>query len=146
MPSNEFIASRKGQSAHLKEIGWERYFGTTADGNLSQYKVNENFYNIDIDALDPGLVSGLNIKEDSFRIYHIKCHYATESDVHTVLDRRPLSDTFGQMIDIDDVEIALHTTTSGVMIKHNRGSKYGWLCVDDDCPYYISTGRRYFYY
>lgn len=146
MPSNEFIASRKGASAHLKEIGWERYFGTTTSGNLPQYKVHDNVCGINIGLLDPQLVDDLNINDGSFRFYHIKCHHASESEVHEVLDRESLSDTFGQMVTIDAGEIASHTVTSGIMIKHNKGSKYGWLCVDDSCPYYISTGRRYFYY
>ena len=146
MPSNEFIASRKGASAHLKEIGWESYYGTTTSGNLSQYKVSDNPCGINIASLNPTLVNNLDIKESSFRFYHIKCHHATESTVHEVLDRKPLSQTFGQMITISGSDIDSHTVTSGIMIKHNKGSKYGWLCVDDNCPYYISTGRRYFYY
>lgn len=146
MPSNEFIASRRGASAHLKEIGWERYFGTTVSGGLPQYNVDENPCGVNVSLLDTQLVNDLNINEGSFRYYHIKCHHATESTVHDVLDRGPLSPTFGQIITVPAGEIASHTVTSGIMIKHNIGSKYGWLCVDNNCPYYISTGRRYFYY
>jgi hypothetical protein len=146
MPSDEFIAHRRGQAAHLKEIGWERYFGTTTSGNLPQFKATSNPCDVDINALNSQLVADLDIKESSFRFYHIKCHHAEESGTHEVLDRGPLSPTFGQMITIPGGEIDYHTVTSGIMIKHNKGSKYGWLCVDDNCPYYQNTGRRYFYY
>jgi hypothetical protein len=146
MPSDEFIAHRKGAAAHLKEIGWERYFGTTTSGNLPQYKANSNPCGIDVDALNPQLVADLDIKGGSFRFYHIKCQYSTESGTHEIVDKNPLSPTYGQMITIPVGDIADHTVTSGIMIKHNRGSKYGWLCVDDNCPYYQNTGRRYFYF
>ena len=37
-----------------------------------------------------------------------------------------------------------HTTTEGTMVMHNPGGCPGWLCLDDDCPYYIDNGVRYF--
>jgi len=146
MPSNEFIAHRKGASAHLKEIGWERYFGTTTSGNLSQFNAANNPCGVVVADLNPQLVADLNIKDSSFRFYHIKCQYSDASGTHEILDRNISSPTFGQMITIPPGEIDYHTVTSGIMIKHNKGSKYGWLCVDDACPYYQNNGRRYFYY
>jgi len=146
MPSDEFIAHRKGASAHLKEIGWEEYFGTTTSGNLPQYRPVPNPCGVNIGALNPTLVNQLDIDDRSFRLHHIKCHYATEAGTHEIVDKNILSPTFGQMIAIGAGDIDLHTVTSGIMIKHNKGSKYGWLCVDDACPYYKNTGRRYFYY
>jgi len=146
MTSNEFIAHSKGPSAHLKEIGWERYYGTTASGNLSQYKVNSNPCDVNISALNSQLVDDLNIKEGSFRFYNIKCIYSSESITHTYTDKNILSPTYGQTVTLSGSELDYHLVTSGIMIKHNKGSKYGWLCVDDNCPYYINTGMRYFYF
>jgi len=144
MTSSEFIAHQKGACAHLKEIGWERYYGTTESGRLSQYKVHSNPCGVDVDALNPQLVEDLNINDGSFRYYNMSCIYATESDYHQYTDLNPISPTFGQTITVSG--LASHTVTSGTMIRYNRGSKYGWLCVDDNCPYYINTGRRYFYF
>jgi len=146
MPSNEFIAHRRGPSAHLREIGWERYYGTTTSGQLAQFKATSNPCGVDVGALNSQLVSDLNISDSSFRFYHIKCHYASESLVHEIVDKDTLSPTFGETLTIGAGDIASHTVTSGIMIKHNRGSKYGWICVDDNCPYYQNNGRRYFYY
>lgn len=144
MPSDEFIAHRKSPCAHLKEIGWERYFGTTSSGNLPQYKATSNPCGVNVGALNSKLVNDLDIRESDFRFYHIKCPYSTESDVNEIIDRNRLSPTYGQNVDVSS-EATPHTVTSGIMIKFNRGSKYGWLCVDDACPYYQDTGRRYFY-
>ena len=146
MPSDEFIAHRKGPDAHLKEIGWERYYGTTASGYMPEFKATSNPCGVDVGALNPQIVNQLGITGASFRFYHIKCAYSTESDANQYVDRNPLSPTYGQMIYLDPGDLAAHTVTSGIMIKHNKGSKYGWLCVEDDCPYYQDTGRRYFYY
>jgi len=144
MTSSEFIAHSRGPCQHLTEIGWERYFGTTASGNLSQYKVHDNPCGVDIESLNPQLVEDLNINDGSFRYYNMKCIYDSESGIHTYIDKNVLSPTFGQPITVSG--LALHTVTSGIMVRYNRGSKYGWLCVDDACPYYINTGRRYFYF
>jgi hypothetical protein len=145
MPSDEFKAVRRGQCAHLKEIGWERYYGTTSSGNLAQFKATSNPCGVNVSALNPALVNQLDIRDSDFRFYHIKCHYSTESDINQIVDKNPLSANFGEYITLSGTDVASHTVTSGIMIKFNRGSKYGWLCVDDACPYYQNTGRRYFY-
>jgi len=31
------------------------------------------------------------------------------------------------------------------MRTESRGSRWGLECTDDNCPYYLSTGQRYFY-
>jgi hypothetical protein len=146
MATDEFIAHSKGKSAHLKEIGWELYFGTTSSGNLGQYKVNSNPCGVDIGSLNPQLVDDLDINPGSFRFYHVNCIYAVESEIHQYTDRSPLSPTFGQTVTLSGSELDYHTVTSGIMIRYVRGSKHGWLCVDDNCPYYLNTGMRYFYF
>lgn len=39
-----------------------------------------------------------------------------------------------------------HTQTLGRMKFYQRGGKSGWMCFDDNCPYYTTepVGRRYF--
>jgi hypothetical protein len=156
MPSDEFKAVRRGQCAHLKEIGWESYYGTTSSGNLSQFKATSNPCGVDVGALNTKLVDALDIRDSDFRFYHIKCPYSTESDVNVILDRNPgmpgnPNPTFGEYVDVSS-NTASHTVTSGIMIKFSRGSRYGWLCVDDACPHYQDNkatrgfvGGRYFY-
>lgn len=142
MPTDEFIAHRKGPSAHLKEIGWEAYYGTTFNGNLPQYKPDDNPCGINIDAVT---MPGVTLAD--FHYYHIKCPYATQADYHYVRNTNPFDANYMQLEQISSGEQTSHTVTSGVMIRYNRGSKYGWLCVDDSCYYYttVSPGSRYFY-
>ena len=143
MPSDEFKAHMTGSCAHLKEIGWEQYYGTTNSGNAPRFLATSNPCGVDVNALNSQLVSDLDIRGSDFRFYHIKCHYSTESDINQIVDKNKLSPTYGEWVDVSST--ASHTVTSGIMIKFNRGSRYGWLCVDDACPYYQDTGRRYFY-
>lgn len=39
-----------------------------------------------------------------------------------------------------------HSQTKGRMRFFQRGGKSGWMCFDDNCPYYTTEfiGRRYF--
>lgn len=37
-----------------------------------------------------------------------------------------------------------HPDTDGTMNMHNRGGLPGWCCWDDNCPYFITYGIRYF--
>jgi len=143
MPSDAFIAQRQGRCAHVKEIGWDKYYGTTDSGNLPGYDINSNPCGITIASLNQGIVNQLGITERDFRPNHIKCAYSTESNVNEVLDLSPLSGTYGQIVDVSST--ASHTVTGGVMIRFSRGSKHGWLCVDDACPFYQTNDRRYFY-
>jgi len=147
MSTNEFIAHKKGPSAHLKEIGWEKYYGTTSSGNLPRYKSDKNPCNIDISKIT---MPGVELKD--FKQYHVKCPYSTQSNYHYVVDTDRFSPTYKQLKELDASELVDHTVTSGVMIRYSRGSKYGWLCVDDNCPYYNGivsemtiSGTRYFY-
>jgi len=145
MPSNEFIAYKKGRCAHLKEIGWEAYYGTTYSGSLPQYKPDQNPCNIDIDNIT---MPGITLSD--FHCYHKKCPYSTqaaEDGITTyVRDVNPSSPTYMQLISVDPGELTDHTSTSGIMIRYHNGPKYGNLCVDDNCYYYTSVipGIRYF--
>jgi len=127
-------------------VSWESRFGTTAIGNLPQYKVNTCIAStVDINAVQ---ASAPWVSLDDFHYYHIKCPYSTESTMHLV---RSTVGGVWQTIDVES-EAEDHTSTSGIMIRYARGSKYGWLCVDPVCPYYKGTvsgtttsGNRYFY-
>lgn len=115
-----------------QNVSWEDRYGTTASGNLSQYKVGDNLCNIDINNITyPDVVAS------DFRTYHKKCPYSTESLINWTKDSG----------DLTQGELASHIYTNGIMIREYRGSKRGFLCVDDNCPYYttVSSGNRYFY-
>jgi len=130
------------------DVSWEDRVGTTASGNLPQYKVGVCIE----DAVDIVSVQTefpwVDIRD--FHFYHIKCPYATESNWHFVTDNDITSLTYWQAIDVSG-EAVPHTATSGIMIRDVMGSKHGWSCVDPACPYYLGTaigshkGVRYFY-
>lgn len=42
------------------------------------------------------------------------------------------------------VTTADHGYTEGTLVYHNPGGCPGWLCLDDDCPYFIDNQKRYF--
>lgn len=123
-------------------LSWEQIFGTTATGNLPQYKTNTCIEDaIDINTVQ---IKAPWVNLDDFHYHHIKCPYSIESSNHII--RRNW-----QFIDVEN-EAVNHTATSGIMIRYNRGSKYGYLCVDPECPYYNATvsgtttsGTWYFY-
>ena len=39
-----------------------------------------------------------------------------------------------------------HPDTEGTMNMRVNGGPPGWICLDDNCPYFISNGVRYFEY
>lgn len=133
-----------------RNVSWENRYGTTASGNLSQYIVGacvEDVVDIDLIRSQPGM-SWVDLED--FHYYNIKCPYSIESDFPYVRDGNIFSPTYWMAIDVSG-EAAAHVSTSGIMIRYNRGSKYGWLCVDPNCPYYRGIasgtvgGSRYFY-
>jgi len=121
-------------------LTWHQRFGTSNEGNLPTYKTASNPCGVNISLLTyPG------ITEADFRYMHKNCPYSTTaSGFNYVRDTNPASDTYFKMLELDSGDFSTHTVTSGIMIRETRGSRYGWLCVDDDCTYYINTGNRYF--
>jgi len=146
MPTDEFIAHKKGPSFHLNEIGWEAYYGTTHEGNLPQYKPDENLCNVDMSGIT---MPGVTLED--FHYYHVKCPYSTQAaqggKTTYVIDVSRSSSTYMQMIPVGINELTNHLFTKGLMIRRDSGSKYGHLCVDDSCYYYTTlvSGTRYFY-
>lgn len=137
-------------------VSWEARYGTTTSGNLSQHKASEDtVYTTSgtvCSGIDPNL-SGImtGVEWSDFHTYHMKCPYSTQSNFHYVYYTNPFESNYRQMYSVESSAVD-HTHTQGIMIRWNRGSKYGWLCVDGDCPYYQGTvsgsvaGTRYFYF
>lgn len=131
-----------------------------SSGNLPKYKVNDNNCNIDISKIT---MNGVTLNK--FRYHHMRCPFDSNpvgiDELHMVRNTNPFSSNYWNFeITIPPSQRAYHTTTSGIMAKWSRGSKHGWLCVDDECPYYkgiivtyngvdviiSKPGDRYFYY
>jgi len=123
-------------------LTWHQRYGTDHEGNLPNYDTGSNPCGVNIAGIThPGVTAA------DFRYMHKECPYSdtTASGFHLVRDTNPGSATYFQNIELNDPgDLSTHSTTSGIMIKENRGSKYGWMCVDDNCTYYLSTGNRYF--
>ena len=131
-------------------ITFEDRYGSTTSGNLPTNK-NECIESL----LGDPTISGSNIWQiqqefdwvtvNDFHFYHVKCPYSNESVVNYVKDTNPNSSTYWQMVEIVPASRGYHIITSGFMIRHSRGSKHGWMCVDPDCPYYQLNNINYFY-
>ena len=125
-------------------ITWENRYGTTISGNLSQYNRTKCIEDIiDLDTVHSGGADWVTIYD--FHYYHIKCPYSNEAEVHYVLNTDRNSPNFWKVEEVPVSGRADHTATSGIMIRHVKGNKYGWLCVDPNCPFFINNGQRYFY-
>lgn len=130
------------------------------NGNLPQYKASWNTCGIDMSKITMPGVTLAHFKE-----YHIRCPFDTNPvgsySAHLVRNSNPFSDNYWNFeVTVPPHQRSLHTTTSGVMVRWSRGSKHGWLCVDDECPYYkgitveyngedvviSNPGDRYFYF
>lgn len=144
-------------------VSWEDRYGTTVSGNLAQYIVGaciEDVVDIDVVQAQPGM-DWVELRD--FHFYNVRCPYSYTTTISGdgivsreaywpyVRDVNRSSPTYWMLIDVSS-ETALHTATNGIMIRYHRGSKYGWLCVDPNCPYYLGTasgsqpGQRYFYF
>jgi hypothetical protein len=45
---------------------------------------------------------------------------------------------------VADSNITVHLTTSGTMNMGHRPGMAGWICLDDNCWYFTTYGKRYF--
>lgn len=124
-------------------ITFEERYGTTLSGNLSSHKTKVCIENtIDLATIQAKFPW---VGIEDFHFYHMKCPYSSEAFIHYVKDTDPNSPTYWQMVEVAPANITSHTSTSGIMIRHSRGSKHGWLCVDPACPYYLLNNKNYFY-
>lgn len=133
---------------------WENLYGTTAVGNLAQYKIHECVESVvDIDTVQSG-TPWVTISD--FRYYHFKCpygDYTTLSGVAlgTLNYAQTVVSGVRVMYQVQASDRAEHIATGGIMIRYSRGSAHGWMCVDPNCSYYLGTasgtvgGTRYFY-
>lgn len=127
-------------------VSWEDRYGTTAIGNLPQHNVGQNLcgINYNFDEIMDGVVLS------DFRVYYKQCPYSTEAPIHYVREAAVINGALTYVTrELGINELEDHTATSGVMIREVRGSKHGFLCVDNLCPYYDGTvpstsGTRYF--
>ncbi|MHA2218191.1 MAG: hypothetical protein ACXACY_19820 [Candidatus Hodarchaeales archaeon] len=127
------------------DITFEDRYGSTTSGNLSTHKTKVCVSNaVDLQTIQAEFGTWITIAD--FHYYHIKCPYSTQADYNFVLDIDPSSATYWQPLAVPGGSQTDHTSTSGIMIRHSRGSKYGWLCVDPACQYYQNNERTYFYY
>lgn len=128
----------------IQERGWKAIYGTTHSGNLPQYKVNQGCS----DAIDMSKITIPWVKIDDFHYYHTKCPYSTQASGNNyVRITDPLDPNYLTYSGLGLDQLTDHEATGGAMIKCSRGSKRGWLCVDDNCYYYstVCSGSRYFY-
>lgn len=114
-----------------QSVSWSDRFGTTASGNLPQHKLSDGTCSVTI-----GNITYPGVSAEDFRVNHKLCPYSTESSIHWTKNG-----------EIADGDLVSHTDTNGIMLRESRGPRHGFLCVDDNCPYYItvSSGNRYFY-
>lgn len=131
-----------------------------SSGNLPQYKASQDVCYVDMSGITmPG------IRRSHFKEYHIRCPFDTYPPgidaAHLVRNENPNSSNYWNFeVAVPPDQRATHTTTSGIMARWSRGSKHGWLCVDDNCPYHSGItvtysgedvvisepGDRYFYF
>jgi hypothetical protein len=133
---------------------WENLYGTTAIGNLPQYKRYECVSDVvDLDAVRS---EAPWVRINDFHYYHFKCPYGDYSTVSGVISgtlnwaQTTISGNRALYF-VEEPDRAAHNATAGMMIKYSRGSAHGWMCVDPNCPYYRGiasgtvSGTRYFY-
>lgn len=123
-----------------KNDTWENCIGTLNLYNLPEYKVHDNLCGINIDNIThPGVTI------NSFRVFHKKCPYSIQSNVHKVRNLNVLDPNYFKMEELDPAVFTDHSDTNGVMIRESRGSIHGNLCVDNNCYYYLNNNNRYFH-
>ena len=123
-------------------VSWENRVGTTTSGNLPQFKVGQSVCEVNIEN-----ITYPDVKLSDFRVYHIKCPYSTQADIHMIRNTTIGDPDYFKMNVSVSGSLSDHVDTGGIMIRENFGSVYGWTCVDDNCEYYtsVSVGQRYFY-
>jgi hypothetical protein len=109
----------RGWNRHCsRPDAWEHMYGTTASGNLPDWK-----------------------KDDHEGHCWSQCPYSTQSSDLRTRHLLGLSDT-------DPLPVKVDHTESGrtyFMKTEGKGSAWGYECTYDNCPYYLANGRRYFY-
>lgn len=126
------------------DVSWDERYGTTISGSLAQYKVGTCIEDtVDVTTVQISF-PWVNIRD--FHYYNIQCPYAIESNFNYVRITDRTDPDYWNSEEVASGTLSAHTSTSGIMIKHSRGRKHGWLCVDPNCSYYMLYGQNYFYY
>jgi len=121
-------------------VSWSQRYGTASgvDGNLPEYKRTECIE--DKVTLAGGVWNAFPwVKYTDFHYHHIKCPYSNEADTHYVRNTTSSGDNYWTLEEVMPEDRVNHVNTDGMMIRYSRGSKYGWLCVDPVCKYYLGT-------
>jgi hypothetical protein len=135
------------------EVSWEDRYGTTSSGNLPRYDLHECIENtVDLAAVQT-VFPWVTI--DDFHYDHLKCPFTSEGSPEEIFhwirscvwtNTAPSIAADWDFIEVVPAARTAHTTTSGIMIRHDRGARrYGWLCVDPACRYYLTHKTPYFY-
>ena len=125
------------------EVDFEDRYGSTTSGNLGTYKAKDCVSS----TVDMGTVQAEFpwVTIENFNFYHLKCPYSTEAEAHYVRVTDRQASNFWTMIEVPGGTQTNHTSTSGIMVRHSRGNKHGWLCVDPACKYYELYNTNYFH-
>ena len=125
------------------EATWHDMYGTTSSGNFATHKTKECVEDvIDLPTIQ-ATFSGVSLQD--FHYYHFKCPYADEAEINYVRNIDKTDPNYWNFELVMPAGRTAHISTGGMMIKHVRGGKHGWLCVDPACSYYITNSRNYFY-
>ena len=135
-------------------VTWSQRYGTASDveGNLPEYKRTECVE--DIVTLSGGVWNAFPwVTYFDFHYHHVKCPFSNESENNYVRNIDPNDQNYWNLELVMPEDRVNHINTDGMMIRYARGSKYGWLCVDPVCKYYLGTvtisgvqgGVPYFY-
>ena len=130
------------------EATWHDQYGTTVSGWFPTHKTKECIEDtIDASALATIQAEFPWIRSDygDFKYYHFKCPYADEAEINYVRNIDRSDPNYWKFELVMPADRAAHTSTGGMMIRHTRVSKHGWLCVDPVCPYYVTNNTNYFY-
>ena len=98
--------------------------------------------------IDMSLITMPGVRVSDFRVYHMICPFHTEpvgiDALHLVRNTNPFSSNYWNYeVTVPPGQRSDHTATNGIMIRWSRGSKYGWLCVDDTGLVRVTRGRSY---
>lgn len=125
------------------DITWDDRYGTTYSGNLPQW---ERTVCIE-DAIDLATIQNDFpwVKYTNFHYYSKRCPYSNEAALNYTRNITPADANYWELEVVLPGNRSNHTSTVGMMIRHSRGSRHGWLCVDPDCAYYTNNKALYFH-
>jgi len=144
-----------GRYTHCKEdpcgMTWEEFYGTSATGNLPQYKKSKHKGNkwmpcpystqAVLDFTNWPVYYGTTIQE-----YEATFGPVDRYDrIRTMLGLGP-NDTLPSLVDHSvTVPVGSGTINKEVFMRPTRRGVWGYECTYSGCPYYLAHGTHYFY-